>query len=101
MHGDLQTSDDDHYNKSPHTTTNRTSVDPSHNKPYHKTRHSRNDTSRKTARPKEAQTATMVAMSGNIDEWIKDAKKIRPLPHIEIILTNVQRKRKRNTLADE
>ena len=26
MHGDLQASDDDHYNNSLHTTTNRTSV---------------------------------------------------------------------------
>ena len=27
MHGDLHTSDEDHYNNSLHTTTNRTSVD--------------------------------------------------------------------------
>jgi hypothetical protein len=33
--------------------------------------------------------------SGNIVEWIEDAKKVRPLPHIEIILNNVQSKRKR------
>ena len=27
MHGDLQTSNDEHYNNSPHTTTNRNSVE--------------------------------------------------------------------------
>ena len=34
-------------------------------------------------------------LSGNIVEWIEDAKKARPLPHTKIILNNVRRKRKR------
>ena len=73
-HGDLQTSDNDNYNKSPHITTNRTTsvekpqqtqqpTEPalnSHTKYYHK--HSKEDTSRKTARTKEAQTANVVAI---------------------------------------
>ena len=36
MHGDLQTSDDDHYNNSQHTKPTEKASN-SHNEPYHKT----------------------------------------------------------------
>ncbi len=93
MHGDLQTSDNDHYNNRPHTTTNRTtSVEqPQQTLPQ--------DTAKITPveRPLDPKKRKRLPWwpSGNIVEWIEDAKKARPLPHTENILNRVQGKRKR------
>ena len=94
MHGDLHTRDtrdDDHYNNSPHTTTNSTSVDQ-----QQQTLPQDTAATKPTERPPEPKKRKRPTWwpSGDIVEWIKDAKKARPLPHIEIILSNEQRKRK-------
>ena len=91
MHGDLHTRDDDHYNNSPHTTTNSTSVDQ-----QQQTLPQDTAETKPTERPPEPKKRKWPTWwpSGDIVEWIKDAKKARPLPYIEIILSNEQRKRK-------
>ena len=64
------------------------------------TKHSKDETGRKTARPKDAQTqtTTMEAIRRYIVVNVLKTQKTRkahPLPHTEIILNNIQRKRKR------
>ncbi len=74
MHGDLETSRDDHYNNSPHTTTNRISVEKPQQTLPHKTT--------PVERPLDPKKRKLLSWwpSGNIVEWIEDAKKARPLP---------------------
>ena len=65
----------------------------SHNKPYHETqqrRYKQKDTARAPKKRKRMQWWP----SENIVKWIEDAKKSRPLPQIEIMIYNEQRKRK-------
>ena len=94
MHGDLHTRDtrdDDHDNNSPHTTNKSTSVDQQQQTLPQDTAATKPTES--PPEPKKRKRPTWWP-SGDIVEWIKDAKKARPLPHIEIILSNEQRKRK-------
>ena len=92
MHGDLKTSDNGDYNNSPHTTTYRNKVEqPQQTLPQNAAK------TTPVERPLDPKKRKWLPWwpSGNIIEWIEDAKKARPLPHTEIILNNVQRKRKR------
>ncbi len=93
MHGDLHTHVTIIINIIAHTQQPTAPASTSHNKPYHETqqrRYKQKDTARAPKKRKRMQWWP----SENIVKWIEDAKKSRPLPQIEIMIYNEQRKRK-------